>query len=265
MAAYRRLEVEREGPVARVFLNRPEIHNAFDDVMLREIRDAFAALGADGNVRVVVLGGRGKSFCAGADLNWMRRMVHYSREENLRDAALLQEMLTTVNECPKPVLARVHGAALGGGTGLAAVCDIVVASPRAVFGATEVRLGLLPAVISPFLLAKIGPGHARDVFLSGERFDAERAARIGLAHYVVSPEELDPFLERKIDQLLQNGPQALARAKELIRQVAWRPAEEVAPLTLEAIAHARVSPEGQEGMAAFLERRPPRYRVERKP
>lgn len=257
------LEIHQDGPVARLWLNRPEIHNAFDDVLMGELTEAFTRLGANDAVRVIVLGGRGKSFCAGADLNWMKRMVGYSREENLADSARLQAMLTAINECPRPVIARVHGAALGGGTGLIAACDIVVAAPEAILGATEVKLGLLPAVISPFLVGKIGPAHARDICLTGERFPATRAAEIGLVQHVVPPGELDTFIEHKIDLLLASGPEAVAVTKSLVREVAWRRPAEVADRTLDAIATARVSPEGQEGMAAFLERRAPSFKVER--
>ncbi len=260
---YEYLEITREGPVTRVFLNRPEIHNAFDDVLMRSLTDCFRGLGEDESTRVIILSGRGKSFCAGADLNWMKRMVDYSDEENLRDSALLQAMLTTINSCPKPVVARVHGAALGGGTGLVSTCDIAVTVPEAILGATEVRLGLLPAVISPFLIARIGPANARDIFLTGERISAERAAEIGLVHYVVPANELDSFIDKKIDRLLASGPHALAAAKELIYQVAYQEPEAVADITLDAIAQARVSPEGQEGMAAFLERRAPSFKIER--
>lgn len=260
MSSFQHLEIEQDGPVARVWLNRPEIHNAFDDVLIGVLTACFTALQADDAVRIIVLGGRGKSFCAGADLNWMKRMVSYSREENLADSRKLLEMLRTLDECDKPVLARVHGAALGGGAGLVSVADIAVAAEGAKFGTTEAKLGILPAVISPFVLARIGPAHARELFLTGERIDAARAQAVGLVQHVVPADELDACLDRKIELLLSSGPKAMARAKRLIREVAWKGAAEVGDTVVEAIAEARVSDEGQEGMAAFLERRPPAFR-----
>ncbi len=259
---YDHLEIERQGPVTRVYLNRPEIHNAFDDTSMRSLTECFRALGDDADTRVVVLAGRGKSFCAGADLNWMKRMVGYSEEENLRDSALLQTMLDTIDRCPKPVIAQVHGAVLGGGTGLISTCDSVVATPTALFGATEVKLGLLPAVISPFLIAKIGPSHARDIFMTGERFGADRAMHMGLIHHVAEGDDLDAWVNKKVERLLSSGPQALAAAKRIVHDVSFRSPEAVKDITLAAIAKARVSEEGQEGMAAFLERRPPKFKVD---
>lgn len=256
------LEITRSGPVTRVVLDRPRVHNALDEGMMRAIHDAFLSI-RDDETRVVVLAGKGKSFCAGADVHWMKRMAGCSMQENVRDAALLQDMLAAIHACPKPVIARVHGAALAGGIALAAVSDIVVAAPGAVFGVTEVKLGLVPATIAPYVLLKIGPSHARDLFLTGERFSADHAARIGLVHHVVPAEELDAMIDRKIDELLSSAPGAVATAKAMIGQVIHRDPADVASLTVDTLARARVSAEGREGLNAFLERRSPSFKTER--
>jgi methylglutaconyl-CoA hydratase len=254
------LRIDRRGPVARVVLNRPAVHNAFDDVLVRSLTAAARDLGADPGVRVVVLAGEGKSFCAGADLNWMKRMVDYGPEENRRDSEALARMFEALDALPRPVVGRIHGAAIGGGTGLVAVCDVAVASSEAVFGFSEVRLGILPAVISPFVLAKIGAAAARELFLTGDRFDAARAREIGLVQRVTDPEALDAGVERIVTSLLHGGPEAQARIKRLIPEVAGRSPADARAVTAEAIAGARAGAEGQEGMRAFLERRPPRWR-----
>jgi methylglutaconyl-CoA hydratase len=254
------LRIERRGPVARVTLNRPDLHNAFDDGLVRSLDRAARDLAADPAVRVVVLAGEGKSFCAGADLNWMKRMVDYGPEENVRDSEALAAMFEAWDTLPRPVVGRVHGAALGGGTGLVAVCDVAVASTEAVFGFSEVRLGILPGVISPFVLARIGPAAARDLFLTGDRFGAVRAREIGLVQRVADPEALDAEVEKIVASLLHGGPEAQARIKRLVREVAGRSPADVRTLTAEAIAEARAGSEGQEGMRAFLERRSASWR-----
>jgi methylglutaconyl-CoA hydratase len=241
-------------------LDRPEIHNAFDDRLIAELTKELEHLGADAGVRIVVLTGAGRSFSAGADLNWMRATASYGEAENLADARALARLMQTLNELPKPTIARVNGAALGGGTGLVACCDIVVASAQATFGTTEVRLGLIPAVIGPYVLAAIGPRQARRLMLTGERISAAEAARLGLAHEVVSPEQLDGAIERITGELLKNGPAALAAAKRLIRDLGGRPIE--APLiddTAQRIASLRVTGEAREGVGAFLDKRPPAW------
>jgi methylglutaconyl-CoA hydratase len=252
-----RLEVEFDGPVARVWLARPEVRNAFDGLMVSELRKTLFDLRTLDAARVIVLGGRGKAFCAGADLEWMQAMAGFSREENLREAQAMADLFFTVYESPKPIVARVHGAALGGGSGLVAACDIPLAALGTKFGFTEVRLGIVPAVISPYVVSKIGESAARELFLTGERFEAVRAAEIGLVRAAVPEEDLDAAVERVVQQLLQSGPRAVAEAKALIREVAWRRVEDVQRYTVERIAEIRTSPEGQEGMRAFLDKRKP--------
>jgi enoyl-CoA hydratase/carnithine racemase len=236
------LRVERDGDVLRVTLARPERRNAFDAGLIAELTDAFADVGG---ARAVVLSGDGPSFCAGADVEWQRSAIDLSFEENVEDALKLYRMCETINRCPAPVIARVHGHALGGGSGLAACSDVAVASPDAIFGFSEVKLGIIPAVISPFVLPKIGQ-HARRYFLTGERFDAETALRIGLVHEVA--EELDQAVQRIVDQLLSSGPTAVREAKKLIRE------QPDGDETAEIAARLRASEEGQERLRAFLDR-----------
>jgi methylglutaconyl-CoA hydratase len=252
------IAVERRGAVAAVWLDRPETHNAFDAALIRGLTEVFSALARDEGVRCVVLGGRGRSFSAGADVNWMQASLDLGHDENVADATRLAVMLETIDSCPKPVVARVQGAALGGGCGLIACCDVALAAERATFGFTETRLGILPATIGPFAIAKIGIGHARALFLSGQRFDAERALRIGLVHEV-HPDEaaLDAAVERVVGELLAAGPLAVAHAKRLIARTAGHDPAGLREETAEAIAERRASPEGQDGLRAFLERRPP--------
>jgi methylglutaconyl-CoA hydratase len=239
-------------------LDRPEIHNAFDDRLIAELTAELARLGKDDGVRVIILTGAGRSFSAGADLNWMRRTATYGRAENLVDARALAKLMQTLNELPKPTVARVDGAALGGGTGLVACCDIVVASERAVFGTTEVRLGLIPSVIGPYVLAAVGPRQARRLMLTGERISAAEAARLGLVHEVVADDRLDAAVERVAGELLKGGPDATAAAKTLIRDLAGRPiSAELIDQTAQRIAALRATPEAREGVGAFLEKRTP--------
>src|SRR5262245_7224070 len=253
------LKVDIHKNVALVLLNRPDVHNAFNDDLIKEVTETFAELGRRDEVRAIVLAGSGKSFCAGADLNWMKRMVQYSYEENLADARAVGRMYLAIAKCPKPVIARVHGAALGGGAGLVAACDIGVALESVQFGFTEVKLGIIPAIISPFVIARVGPGRAREFFITGERFLAPVAMNIGLIQHVVSHEPaLDALIESKISQILTSAPCAIAAAKELVFGVAARTLERSTEFAAEAIARARAGAEGQAGMQAFLERhRPP--------
>jgi len=254
-----RLQVELNGPVARLWLNRPEVRNAFDGLMVTELRKTLFDLRTADEVRVVVLGGRGPSFCAGADLEWMKAMAGFNREDNLREAQAMADLFFTVYESPKPVVARVHGAALGGGCGLVAACDIAVAALGTQFGFTEVRLGIIPAVISPYVLGKIGEAAARELFLTGEQFEAVRALEVGLVRAAVPEGDLDAVVDARVQELLKAGPRAIAEAKALIREVAFRRVEDVQRYTVERIADIRVSSEGQEGMRAFLEKRKPRW------
>jgi methylglutaconyl-CoA hydratase len=243
------------GPVAEVRLNRPDVRNAFNAELIAALTQAFKELGADDGVRAIVLSGEGKVFCGGADISWMRASLDLSYDENVADAKAMSDMFRAIDRCPKPVIGRVHGAALGGGAGLAAVCDIVVASADAVFGFTEVKLGIIPAVISPFVLSKIGASNARALFLTGERFDAKRALHIGLVHEVVVADTLDVCIERITTEIASAGPSAVAAAKALIPRVSAATYEESRDITAEAIARQRTAPEGQEGLRAFLERR----------
>jgi len=252
------LKVDVQKPVARVTLDKPDIHNALSDELIPLVTQAFTELASRDDVRVIVLAGNGKSFCAGADLNWMKRTAEYSREQNVEDARTIARMYLTIAKCPKPVIARVHGAALGGGAGLVAACDIGIAVESAQFGFTEVKLGIIPAVISPFVISRIGPGRAREYFITGERFLAAAAANIGLIQHVVAHElALDALVDSKISQILTSSPTAVAAAKELVFGVAARTLETSLDFTADAIARARASAEGQAGMKAFLERQKP--------
>ncbi len=253
-----RLE-RRGGGITHVSLNRPAVRNAFNAELIAALRDTFLALDADEYVRAVVLSGAGSVFCGGADIGWMRASLDLPADDNVRDAERMAEMFAAIDRCSKPVIGRVAGAALGGGAGLAAVCDIVVASIETVFGFTETKLGIIPAVISPFVLAKIGCSAARALFLTGERFDAERALRIGLVHHVVALDELDARVEAIEIEFATAGPAAIAAAKRLIADVSETSPAQTKALTARAIAARRASPEGQEGLRAFLERRLPSW------
>lgn len=259
-----REERSHGGRVARVVLARPEIRNAFDDALVAELERVFRSLASDDSVRVVELSGDGKTFSAGADLNWMKRMAGFTMEENRRDASRLADLFRLLDELPKPLVGRVHGAALGGGTGLVAVCDVVVAAEGTLFGTTEVRLGLVPSVISPYVIRKIGESRAREWFLTGGRFDAHEARRIGLVHVVAADASLVSVADGVIDSLLLGGPEALAEAKKLARTVASLAPRERQALTVQRIAERRASAEGREGVTAFLEKRPPTWAAREK-
>ena len=254
------MQLHRDGPVARLRMTRAQVHNAFDAGLISELTVALAEVGQDATVRVLVLEGEGASFSAGADLNWMRGMAAASEEENRQDSLALARLMRTLDELPKPTIARVHGAAFGGGVGLVACCDIAIGVPEAKFGLTESKLGLLPAVISPYVIAAIGSRNARRYFASAEIFDAEEARRIGLLHDVVNPTALDTAVQRQVDLLLKAGPIASATAKTLVRDVASHSngakhdADNAA-----LIARLRVSTEGQEGLSAFLDKRKPQW------
>jgi len=252
-----RLQVDVERGVARVWLNRPEARNAFDGLMVTELRRTLFDFATEDSVRVIVIGGRGPVFCAGADIGWMKAMAAFTREDNLREAQAMADLFFTVYNSPKPIVARVQGAALGGGAGLVAACDVAVAALGTSFGFTEVRLGIVPSVISPYVLPKIGEASARELFLTGARFEAVRAQEMGLVAAAVPEPDLEAEVEARVADLLQAGPRALAEAKALIREVAWRRVEDVQRYTVERIADLRVSPEGQEGLRAFLEKRKP--------
>ena len=253
---------ERRGAVEYLTLNRPEVRNAFNEPVIAELTawaEATRGAAARGEIRVAVIAGAGTVFCAGADVAWMARTVTYTEVENVGDATAMSRMFAAIDRLPLPVIGRIQGAALGGGAGLAAVCDIVVAGDEALFGFTETKLGILPAVISPFALAKIGRSAARELFLTGARFSAARAKEIGLVHAVVPGAELDAAVDRYVAELLTAGPEAIAAAKALIAAVWGRSTDEATAVTAAAIAARRVSAEGQEGLRAFLEKRTPSW------
>lgn len=254
---YRHLIAQRDGSVERLTLNRPDVRNAFNEEMIAEISDWAATTARDPGVRVVVLAGAGASFCAGADLAWMAKTVDYTEAENVDDAMRASQMFGSLDELPMPVVGRIHGAALGGGAGLAAVCDVVIAEADAMFGFTEVKLGIIPAVISPFVLAKVGRSAARELFLTGRRFSARHALDIGLVHDVVPREDLDTAVDRLVREILSAGPEAVSAAKQLIADVWNESAGSARERTARALARRRISAEGQEGLRAFLQKRKP--------
>lgn len=254
---YHYLQIEQRGAALWVTLNRPQVRNAFNPAMIAELTGVFSGLETGGEARAVVLAGAGASFCAGADLTWMRQMAAYTHEENVADALRLATMLEAVEACPVPVIARVQGAALGGGAGLVAACDVVVSAADALFGFTEARLGIAPAIIAPFVVRTIGPGHARALFVTGERFDAARAERIGLVHHIAGADGIDVAVGRVVAAVAACGPVAVRACKELVSTVPALSREEARAYTAETIAALRASPQGQEGMQAFLEKRAP--------
>ncbi|MEN3340037.1 MAG: methylglutaconyl-CoA hydratase [Acidobacteriota bacterium] len=249
--------IDQHESVLRLTLNRPDVRNAFDEEVIAALTAAAVAAAAHSELRAVVLAGAGSVFCAGADLAWMSKAIAYSKRENLSDAEDLARMLERLDTLPVPVIGRVQGAALGGGVGLAAVCDIVIAADDAVFALSEVKLGILPAVIAPYVIRKIGVSAARELFLTGVRFSAARALAIGLVHEVVPASGLDEAVARRIRDVASSGPRAIAVAKALIREIAGAKPEDVLGLTTNTIAAQRVSDEGQEGMRAFLQKRKP--------
>ncbi len=257
---YETLEIERRGKVATIWMNRPAVFNAFDEQLIAELAAACKELDADPTVRVVILGGRGKHFSAGADLNWMKRASQFTEAQNLDDARKFAGMLRTLAQMGKPTIARVQGAALGGGTGLTAACDMAVAASNAQFSTSEVRFGIIPSAISPYVLRAIGPRHALRYFQSAERIDAGRALAIGLVGDVVPPEELDACLDKLVDALLAGGPLAQKAAKELIAAVDGQKIDEIiSEETARRIARQRATDEAKDGIAAFLDKRPPAW------
>ena len=256
MAEMVRMAVDERG-VARITIARPDRKNAFDAELIAQLTSAVRAV--PGEARCVVLASEGDTFCAGADLAWMRSMANYTFEENLEDSRALADLYATLDALPMPIIARVQGAAIGGGAGLVAMADIAVAVDTATFAFTEVRLGILPAVISPYVVRKVGPSFATAAFTTGIRFDSHRAFEAGLVHSVVDDGQLDPEVGRFVDAIISGGPVAVNAAKRLVREVTGRPPAEMRELTVERIAAARVSAEGQDGMRAFLEKRAPKW------
>lgn len=256
------IAVTRAAGVVTVALNRPNTHNALTPPLIAELTDTFHALSADPGARVIILTGNGRSFCAGADLNAMRAAADYTPAENLADGEAIFDLMAAVDGCSKPVIGRINGAAIGGGAGLVACCDITVAVARARFAFSEARLGLVPAVISPFVVARIGPAAARELFLTGERFDADAARRIGLVQHVVADADaLDAVVAERVAQLLQAAPGAQAAVKELLRTVAFQPTAAMRGYTTRLIADRRAGAEGREGMSSFLEKRAPAWQT----
>jgi methylglutaconyl-CoA hydratase len=250
------LEVTKRDGIARVTLNRPELRNAFDDALIKKLRSTFEELAKDNSVRVMILAGNGPAFCAGADLNWMKRMAGYGYQENLADARALAQMLATLDRLPKPTIARVHGPVFAGGTGLVAACDIAVGTPETKFCLSEAKLGLSPATISPYVMRAMGEREARRYFLTAEVFDAAEAFRIGMLSLLVPGDELDDSIDSLVKHLMAGGPEAHAKIKALIRAVAGRrPDDALVAETAKHIAEIRGSPEGKEGIASFLEKR----------
>ena len=257
---YQTLEIRQEQAVATVWLNRPDVRNAFDETSIAELTQAFRALDADGSVRAVVLAARGVAFCAGADLNWMKKMAGYSRDENLEDAAGLAAMLRAIHDCSKPVVARVQGDCYAGGMGLAAACDIVVAAETAHFCLSEVKLGLIPATISPYVIRAMGAQAARRYFITAERFSAAVAQRMGLAHECVPADALDDAVGALLKALLAASPEAVSAAKRLVNDVAGQPlTDALVQDTVVRIADIRASEQGREGVRSFLEKRKPSW------
>ena len=250
---------DRDGAVLRLTLNRPDVRNAFDEELIAALRRAASMAADDPMLRAVVLGGSGKTFCAGADIGWMAKAIAYTHRENLNDAEEVARLLERLDTLPVPLVGRIQGAALGGGVGLAAVCDIVIAADDAVFALSEVKLGILPAVVAPYVVRKIGVSAAREYFLTGARFSAGRAKEIGLVHEVVPAAELDAAVERRLAEILTAGPKAVGIAKSLIRDIAGANPRDVIGVTTNAIAAQRISEEGQEGLRAFLEKRKPNW------
>ncbi len=258
-AAYTRIQVEQAAGILWVRLDRPRVFNALDGRMMEELAHCLATVEGLAGIRVLVLSGEGPSFCAGADLEWMRTVADRGMEANLADAALLAHLLSGLNSCPVPTVAPAHGAIFGGGVGVLAACDVVVAADDACFSLSEVKLGLLPAVISPFVIAKIGESHARALFSSGARFNADRALRIGLVHQVAPLTDLDTAVQATVKEYLTAAPSAAAEARSLIMMVKARPPSEARAETVQLIARLRAGPEGREGIAAFREKRRPAW------
>ncbi len=257
---YKTLEIQNEASVLTIWLNRPEVHNAFDETMIDEIKQAFLCASKDDEVRVVVLRGKGKSFCAGADLNWMRNVSQYSFQENLKESINLSECFYAIYTCKKPTIALVHGAAMGGANGLLSACDMVLAHEETVFSLSEVKIGVIPACISPYIIKRVGEARSRELMLTGQRFKGPKAYEIGMVNYSLSEQGMEEKLSELVKLLLTSGPKAVSQCKVLIEQVANHlTLEEAKEFTAEMIARIRMSEEGQEGMAAFLEKRKPRW------
>lgn len=252
---YETIKLHKEKNIVTVYLNRPEVHNAMSEKLMKELTTCFKELIKDNDTRIIILTGKGKSFCAGADLNWMKSMAKYSKEENIQDSKLLLNLYETIYNCPKPVIGRINGHAFGGGLGLFAVCDITIAVPNCKFAFSEAKLGIIPSVISTYIVRRIGLSNMRHLFITGERFSSEYAKTIGLVDYVVSEEDLDSEIQKYAEQLISSGPNAVKEVKKLIDACEKLDIEKYKEYTVRKIAELRVSEEGQEGINAFLEKR----------
>lgn len=257
---YTTIEVKKQERTAIILLNRPDVHNAMNEPLMRELTDCFRKLNNDDNIRVIILSGNGKSFCAGADLNWMKSMVNYSKEENIRDSRLLVDLYESIYNCEKPTIAKVNGHAFGGGLGLFAVCDIVFTIPDCKFAFSETKLGIVPSVISTYVLRRVHSlSHVRRLFITGERFSSEYAEKMGLIDYVVQPEKIDEQIQKYVSLLKTSGPKAISQVKRLLQAYEHHSIEDYKKYTVEKISELRVSDEGQEGINAFLEKRKARW------
>lgn len=258
--SYETIDVTEKENITTIILNRPEVHNAMNDLMIQELTNCFDILGDKRELRAVILTGNGRTFCGGADLNWMKSMVHYSKEENIEDSRHLLNLFDLIYSCQKPVIGRINGGAFGGGVGLIAVCDITIASPNLTFAFSETKLGLIPSVISPYVIQRIGPAPARRLFITGERFSSDYGTEIGLIDYLVDPDNIDEKIEQIIKEIKSSAPLAIGEAKNLVKANQVMESGAFKEFTLHKIAELRVSEEGQEGTSAFLEKRKPTWR-----
>lgn len=256
---YETIIVDYDGKIATITLNRPEVHNALNNILINDLTDAFMELKDEPELRIIILTGNGKSFCAGADLNWMKSVVDYTYEQNYKESFELAKLMYLIYTHPKPIIAKVNGSAIGGGVGLMSVCDISIAADNSAFGLSEVKLGLVPSAISPFVMGRIGQSFARELFITGERITAKRAEEIRLINKAVAPRKLDKAVDEKIDMILKSGPEAVRNVKEMIYKITQIKFPEITDYTAELIADLRLSEEAQEGMSAFLEKRKPNW------
>ena len=257
---YKTIELSKDKNVATVALNKPDVHNAMDETMMNELTSCFNELATDENVRIIIFTGNGKSFSAGADLNWMKSMANYSKEENIQDSRLLLDLYESIYNCPKPVIGKINGHAFGGGIGLIAVCDLTIAPPGLKFAFSEVKLGIIPSVISTFVGKRIGVANMRRLFITGERFTTDHAVKIGLIDFMVDQEELDAKIQEYMDIIQSSGPIAIKEVKNLISQYETLDTEKYKEFTVKKIAELRISKEGREGIKAFLEKRKPKWK-----
>ena len=256
---YQTIELLKEKDVVTVILNRPDVHNAMSETLMKELTSCFQDLSKDISIRAIILTGKGKSFCAGADLNWMKSMANYSKEENIKDSRLLVSLYDSIYNCPKPVIGRVNGHAFGGGLGLFAVCDIVIAVPNCKFAFSEVNLGIIPSVISTYIIRRLSLSCMRRLFITGERFDTEYANQIGLVDFIATEEEIDEIISKYVEILCSSGPIAVKEVKKLIDKCEKMDVDSYKDHTVEKISELRISKEGQEGIKAFLEKRKPKW------